>query len=165
MEKSKLVKTIVMIAIVIICISLPLFLIHNFYLSNLEKLQFEYEIFDNQKRIIETINSYSCDDYSLEIQRAKEKTNKLLIFPETISETCECNGYSYIEEVRLVDMGLQYRAEIYFCIKYSKKGYDDEIVRISSIANSVNGKKVVFSQNLFNYPSYISIYNNYYVFQ
>ena len=159
MGKSKVVKSAIALVIVLICIAL--FVVLIIYNSNSldQELDFSYELFDNKNKITETINSYSSDKYSLEIQKLKEKINRMQIFPETISDTAECKGFSYIEEVRIIDWGLDYRAEVFFSIKYSEDSYIDETVRLSSIKNDHKNKEIIFSQNLFNYPAYVSIYN------
>ena len=153
MEKTNKNKLILFLVIVFLVIYTLIILIIDVKSG---KLEFSYELFDNQKIINETTRVYSSEDYALEIQKLKEKTNKMLIFPETILDSSNCYGFTHIEEVNIIDWGKDYRAEVFFCIKYSKNSYDLEVDRLSLVESR---KKVVFSQNLFNYPAYISIYN------
>ena len=126
------------------------------------KLEFSYEIFENSNKIHETIHNYSSEDYKKELKRIKIETNRNFIFPETISDSVECDGFSYLEDVVILDWGDDCRAEIYFSIKYSDDEYRTEIDRISSITNQRNPKKkAIFSNDLFSLPAYIAIYNHY----
>lgn len=127
-----------------------------------DQLDFSYEIGVNPNRINEVIHTYSIKDYQNELEKIKNETNRNFIFPETISDKVVCNGFSYLEDVVILDWGDDCRAEIYFSMRYSEDEYIREIDRISSITNQRNSKKKpVLSKDLFNLPAYIAIYNHY----
>ncbi|MCR5609180.1 MAG: hypothetical protein K6G26_08970 [Lachnospiraceae bacterium] len=147
--------------IIIIYICSLVFVLVIFLLSpSNNQLEFSYEIRGNLNKINETIHKYSSEDYRKELEIIKNETNRTFIFPETISDTVECNGFSYLEDVFIIDWGENCRAEVYFSMIYTDDEYVTEIKRISSITNPIKDKKVILSNNLFGLPAYIAIYNH-----
>lgn len=145
--------------------SLIIVLIIFFPFSSGNQLEFSYEIVDNLNKISETVRYYSSEDYQNELERIKNETQRNFIFPEAISSKAKCNGFSYLEDIFIIDWGNNCRAEVFFSIKYPYDEYITEIDRISSITNLMKSKKVVMSNNLFNLPTYVAIYNHHSMYE
>lgn len=131
--------------------------IQQFYLIQLNPLSLEYYFNGKCGTIDGTIHELSYDEYNNDFSDLTEICNhRGKIFPKTINHG-NISGFLFSER-HTSDAGIMYRSELYLqWTLESHDFFDEEIERLLSISS--NNKNVVFTNDLFPLPAYVTEYN------
>lgn len=116
------------------------------------------EIFGDAVEIKGEIQTIGANEYN--IDKFKNSFCGYLVFPQHIqSESAEFFAFS---EERGSDRGRVLVSEIYLSCTYSDEIFSSEIKRLSEIKreHADQNKPILYSEELFNLPSYVAIYND-----
>ena len=132
--------------------------IQQFYLIQLNPLSLEYDFNGRCGTIDGTIHELSYEKYNNDFSDLTEICNgRGKIFPKTINHG-NLSGFLFSER-HTSDAGIMHRSELYLqWVLESQDFFDEEIERLLSISNQ--NKNIIFTNNLFPLPAYVTEYND-----
>ena len=121
------------------------------------------EIIDDDTEIQKIqIKDCSKADYKDLINECKVVTKRLSLFPESIDESLSCECLYYLKRT-YADFGPDWRAELFFCVKYPAEQFEFEIERLANVKIINSSKetemKPIITDEYFSLKSYVAIYN------